>query len=96
MTTYITQSANLIAFRTFGITLYLKLLGACFWSQFVATLWKVRALLWLGLGFAITVIPTLIIGLLAMKYSTLSYGTIFAFTCGAMANPIAGSISMTG
>lgn len=88
MTTYITQSANLML-RTFGITLYLGCLGLASGANFVATLLEGSGLLWLGLGFAITVIPTLIIGLLAMKYSTLSYGTICGLLCGAMANPIA-------
>ncbi|MDO5017502.1 MAG: putative transporter [Porphyromonas sp.] len=88
MTTYITQSANLML-RTFGITLYLGCLGLASGANFVATLINGSGLLWLAVGFGLTVIPTLIIGVLAMKYSQLSYGTICGLLCGSMANPIA-------
>lgn len=45
---------------------------------------------WLGVGAVLTILPTLVIGvLLAMKYSRLSFGTISGALCGAMVNPIA-------
>lgn len=88
MTTYITQSANLML-RTFGITLYLGCLGLASGANFVATLLEGSGLLWLVVGLGLTVVPTLIIGMLAMKYSRLSYGTICGLLCGAMANPMA-------
>lgn len=88
MTTYITQSANLMM-RTFGITIYLGCLGLASGGNFVATLTQGGGLMWLWLGFLLTVVPTLIIGILAMRYSRLSYGTISGLLCGAMANPIA-------
>lgn len=88
MTTYITQSANLML-RTFGITLYLGCLGLSAGGKFVATLIEGSGLLWLLLGAGITIVPTLIISLLAMRYSKLSFGTIGGLVCGAMANPIA-------
>ncbi len=88
LTTYITQSANLML-RTFGITLYLGCLGLASGGQFMETLVEGSGLLWLALGAGITIIPTLLIGIIAMKYSSLSYGTICGLLCGSMANPIA-------
>lgn len=88
ITTYITQSANLMM-RTFGITLYLGCLGLASGGDFVATLTQGGGLMWLWLGVLLTVVPTLIVGVLAMRYSRLSYGTISGLLCGAMANPIA-------
>lgn len=88
MTTYITHSANLMI-RTMGITLYLACLGLSAGGQFISTIVEGAGLLWLALGAGITVIPTLILGWLAMKYSKLSYGTIGGLLCGSMANPIA-------
>lgn len=88
MTTYITHSANLMI-RTMGITLYLACLGLSAGGQFVSTIVEGAGLTWLALGTAITIIPTLILGWLAMKFTKLSYGTIGGFLCGSMANPIA-------
>ncbi|MBR8759846.1 putative transporter [Porphyromonas levii] len=88
MTTYITQSANLMM-RTFGITLYLGCLGLASGAKFVSTLTQGGGLMWLWLGVLLTIVPTLIIGILAMKFSRLSYGTISGLLCGSMANPIA-------
>lgn len=88
MTTYVTQSANLMM-RTFGITLFLGCLGLASGAEFVATLTQRSGLMWLGLGAFLTVVPTLIIGVMAMRYSRLSYGTISGLICGVMGNPIA-------
>lgn len=88
MTTYITQSANLML-RTFGITLYLGCLGLASGANFVETLLEGSGLVWLGIGVGLTVLPTLAVGILAMQYSQLSYGTICGLLCGAMANPMA-------
>lgn len=88
LTTYITQSANLML-RTFGITLYLGCLGLASGGQFMETLVEGSGPFWVLLGLALTVLPTLLIGILAMKYSSLSFGTICGLLCGTMANPIA-------
>ena len=88
MTPYITQSANLML-RTFGITLYLGCLGLASGANFVETLLEGSGLVWLGIGVGLTVLPTLLVGILAMRYSKLSYGTICGLLCGAMANPMA-------
>lgn len=88
MTTYITHSANLML-RTMGITLYLACLGLSAGGEFISTLTGGAGLVWLLLGAFITVIPTLLIGVIAMKYSKLSYGSVGGLLCGAMANPVA-------
>ncbi|MDD7437529.1 MAG: putative transporter [Bacteroidales bacterium] len=88
VTTYVTQSANLMM-RTFGITLFLACLGLASGAEFVATLTQGSGLMWLGLGAFLTIVPTLIVGIAAMRYSSLSYGTISGLICGVMGNPIA-------
>lgn len=88
MTTYITHSANLMV-RTLGITLYLACLGLSAGGEFIQTIVEGAGMTWLILGLVITMIPTLIIGLLAMKYSKLSYASIGGLLCGSMANPVA-------
>lgn len=88
MATYITHSANLML-RTMGITLYLACLGLSAGGEFISTIVEGAGLTWLLIGAGITIIPTLLIGVIAMKYSKLSYGTIGGLLCGSMANPIA-------
>ena len=46
-------------------------------------------LIWVGLGFLITVIPVLIVGLAAMRISKVDFGSACGMLCGSMANPMA-------
>ena len=48
-----------------------------------------EGLLWVGIGFAITVVPVIIVGLLALRTHRLDFGTICGLLCGSMANPMA-------
>ena len=88
LTTYITQSANLML-RTLGLTLYLGGLGLSSGARFFDTLFNGAGLNWLLLGVIITVVPTLILGVLALRFTKLSFGTVGGLLCGVMANPIA-------
>jgi AspT/YidE/YbjL antiporter-like protein len=85
---YTTQSASLML-RKFGLSLYLACLGLDAGGQFFATIVRPEGLMWVGIGFFITVVPTLIVGLAALKSKTMDFGTICGILCGSMANPMA-------
>jgi AspT/YidE/YbjL antiporter-like protein len=88
MITYTTQSANLML-RAFGLALYLACLGLDSGHDFFATVMRPQGLLWIAAGFMLTVIPVLIVGIVAIRLKKLDYGTICGMLCGSMANPMA-------
>lgn len=88
LVTYTTRSANLML-RGIGLSLYLACLGLDAGAQFLDTIMRSEGLLWIGLGFAITVIPVLIMGAVAMKMLRLDFGLTCGMLCGSMANPMA-------
>ena len=45
--------------------------------------------MWVGIGFLITLIPVVIIGIIALKTHKYNFGTICGILCGSMANPMA-------
>ena len=86
--TYATRSANLML-RGFGLSLYLACLGLSSGGDFFETAISPAGLIWVGLGFLITVIPVLIVGLPAMRISKVDFGSACGILCGSMANPMA-------
>ncbi len=88
LNTYITHSANLML-RTLGITLYLGGLGLASGGEFFGMLTKGPGLSWLGMGAVLTIVPTFLVGLLALLMTKQTFSTIAGWICGAMANPIA-------
>lgn len=88
ITTYTTQSANLML-RQFGIVVYLACLGINAGGHFFETLLHGDGLLWLGIGFALTMIPVLFTGWVAMKIMKMDYAESVGMLCGGMANPMA-------
>ena len=88
MITYTTRSASLML-RRMGLALYLACLGLAAGKDFLHTIVRPEGLLWVAVGFAITVVPLLIVGLIALRSHKFDYGTICGFLCGAMANPMA-------
>ncbi len=86
--TYATRSANLML-RGFGLSLYLACLGLSSGGDFFETAISPAGLIWVGLGFLITVIPVLIVGLAAMRISKVDFGSACGMLCGSMANPMA-------
>lgn len=88
LVTYTTRSANLML-RGIGLSLYLACLGLDAGAQFLDTIMRSEGLLWIGLGFLITVIPVLIMGVVAMKMMRLDFGLTCGMLCGSMANPMA-------
>ena len=75
--------------RGIGLSLYLACLGLDAGSQFLDTIMRSEGLLWIGLGFLITLIPVLIMGGVAMKLCRLDFALTCGMLCGSMANPMA-------
>lgn len=86
--TYTTQSANLMM-RQFGIVIYLAGLGIDAGAHFFETVFQTEGLLWVGLGFGLTIIPVLVVGIVAMKMLHIDYASSIGMLCGSMANPMA-------
>lgn len=93
--TYTTQSANLML-REIGICLFLASVGLASGGRFVETVVSPNGLLWIGCGVLITMIPPLIIGVVArlMKFDFFS---ICGMIAGSHTNipPLAYANSLT-
>lgn len=88
LTTYTTMSANLML-RQLGIIIYLAGLGIDSGAHFFETVFRAEGLLWVGLGFLLTIVPVLIIGFIASQFFKLDYAHNVGMLCGSMANPMA-------
>jgi Predicted permease len=88
MVTYTTRSANLML-RALGLSMYLACLGLDAGANFFDTVFRPEGLLWIGVGFALTVIPVLIMGIIALRWSKVDFGSVAGMLCGSMANPMA-------
>lgn len=86
--TYTTQSANLML-RQFGITVYLAGLGLDSGAHFFETVFRTEGLMWIGMGFILTMVPVLIMGFIASKFFQIDYAGNVGMLCGSMANPMA-------
>ena len=88
LTTYTTQSANLMM-RQFGIVIYLAGLGIDSGAHFFETVFRAEGVMWIGVGFLLTIIPVLIVGFIASQFFKLDYAHNVGMLCGSMANPMA-------
>ncbi len=88
MVTYTTRSANLML-RALGLSMYLACLGLDAGANFFETIVRPEGLLWIGLGFGLTILPVLLVGVLALKYAKIDFGSLSGMLCGSMANPMA-------
>lgn len=86
--TYTTRSANLML-RGLGLSIYLACLGLDAGVHFFETVFRPEGLLWVALGFAITVLPVLLVAVFALKTTKMDFGSIAGMLCGSMANPMA-------
>ena len=85
---YTTRSASLML-RKLGLSLYLGCLGLDAGKDFLATVVRPEGLLWIGLGSILTIVPVIIIGIIALRTKKYDFGTICGILCGSMANPMA-------
>ncbi len=88
MITYTTRSANLML-RSLGLSLYLACLGLDAGAHFFETVFRPEGLLWIGTGFALTLVPVLIVGVVAFKAMKTDFASTVGMLCGSMANPMA-------
>ncbi len=88
LVTYTTRSANLML-RGIGLSLYLACLGLEAGSHFIDTIMRPEGLLWILLGFLITIVPVIIMGFVALKICRIDFGLTCGMLCGSMANPMA-------
>ena len=86
--TYTTRSANLML-RGVGLSLYLACLGLDSGHHFIETVMRPEGLLWIVLGFIITIVPVLIMAVWCLKKEKMDVGTTYGMLCGSMANPMA-------
>ena len=94
LTTYTTMSANLML-PQLGIIIYLAGLGIDSGVHFFETVFRAEGLLWIGLGFLLTIVPVLIVGFIASQFFKLDYAHNVGMLCGSMANPMALSYANT-
>jgi AspT/YidE/YbjL antiporter-like protein len=88
VTTYTTQSANLMM-RQFGIIIYLAGLGISSGAHFFETVFQAEGLVWIGLGFLLTMAPVVVMGFVASAFFKIDYAHTAGMLCGSMANPMA-------
>ena len=88
MLAYTTTSANLML-RSLGLSTYLACLGLDAGKDFVATVMQPAALWWIGVGLALTILPVMLMSVVAVVVGKKSYASTAGMLCGAMANPIA-------
>lgn len=86
--TYTTRSANLML-RGLGLSLYLACLGLDAGAQFFETVMRPEGVLWIAVGFLVTIVPVLIVGVYALRVKHLDFATMCGMLCGSMANPMA-------
>ena len=84
--TYATASANLML-REVGIALFLASVGLGAGADFVKTIVEQNGFVWIAYGALITVIPYLVMGLLAKLVFHVNYYTVIGVLSGANTNP---------
>ncbi|MDE5685992.1 MAG: putative transporter [Paramuribaculum sp.] len=87
LVTYTTRSANLML-RGIGLSLFLACLGLDAGAQFIDTILRGNGLTWVAAGFIITILPSLLMTIAAMRWWHYDFGTAAGMVSGAMANPM--------
>ena len=85
LVTYTTSSANLMI-REIGISLFLAAVGFGAGGSFVETLLD-GGYVWIGYGVIITLLPLLIIGIVARKWLRLDYFSLMGLIAGSTTDP---------
>lgn len=86
LVTYTNSSANLLL-REIGICLFLASVGIAAGKDFAATVFNARGAIWVGYGFIITVVPLLIVGILARWKYKMNYLSIMGMISGNYTDP---------
>lgn len=83
---YMPNSANL-TLREFGIMMFLSCVGLKSGHNFISTLISSDGVTWILSGALITIIPILIVGFFAAKFSKMNFLTICGLLAGSMTDP---------
>nr|WP_321239671.1 putative transporter [uncultured Tolumonas sp.] len=83
---FMPPSANL-ALREIGIVLFLSVVGLKSGGEFVSTLVDGDGLLWMACGAVITLLPLLVVGVLARVFGRINYLSICGLLAGSMTDP---------
>ncbi len=86
LVTYTTMSANLML-REVGLALFLASVGIKAGGSFVQTVVEGDGLLYVGIGFLITIIPLIIMGIVARWRHKLNYYTLIGLIAGSNTDP---------
>lgn len=86
LVTYTTMSANLML-REMGLVLFLASVGIKAGANFLQTIINGDGLLYVGAGFLITIIPILIMGVIARWHYKLNYFTLMGVIAGSTTDP---------
>lgn len=86
LVTYTTMSANLML-REVGLALFLASVGIKAGGSFVQTVVEGDGLLYVGIGFLITIIPLIIMGIVARWRHKLNYYTLMGLIAGSNTDP---------
>ncbi len=86
LVTYTNSSANLLL-REIGICLFLASVGIAAGKDFAATVFNVRGAMWVGYGLIITLIPLLVVGIIARGKYKMNYLTIIGMLSGNYTDP---------
>lgn len=86
LVTYTTQSASLMM-RELGISLFLASVGLAAGQSFVSAMTQGNGPLYVALGFLITVIPLIVVGVVARKVFAINYHSIVGLMAGATTDP---------
>lgn len=86
LVTYTNSSANLLL-REMGICLFLASVGIAAGKDFFATVFNAQGATWVLYGFIITVIPLIVIGIIARAKYKLNYFYIIGMMSGGYTDP---------
>lgn len=86
LVTYTNSSANLLL-REMGICLFLASVGIAAGKDFAATVFNARGITWVAYGFIITVIPLIVVGIIARAKYKMNYFSICGMMSGNYTDP---------
>lgn len=86
LVTYTNSSANMLL-REIGICLFLASVGIAAGKDFAATVFNVRGAMWVVYGLIITLIPLLVVGIIARGKYKMNYLTIIGMLSGNYTDP---------
>lgn len=94
---YTTNSANLML-RELGITIFLASIGLSSGHNLADAFTGGKGFIWIGMGMAITILPLLIVGIVAHKYFKKTFFEICGLLAGASTDPpaLAFALKSTG